>query len=100
MPNSPRGVGFLFSLPAADESKRLGRATDRHQGVLRTSRPMRMTMTTLQGEAAAEQRFRLVVEPAPVAMVMIDRAGRIVMVNAEAERVFGYARAELVGQAV
>jgi len=48
----------------------------------------------------SEQRFRLVVEAAPNAMVMIDRAGKIVMVNTQAERVFGYSRAELVGQPV
>jgi two-component system sensor kinase FixL len=49
-------------------------------------------------EIAGERRFRLVVEAAPNAMVMVDRAGRIVMVNAQAERVFGYARAELLEQ--
>ena len=48
----------------------------------------------------AEQRFRLVVEAAPNAMVMVDRAGEIVMVNAQAERVFGYSRTELLGQPV
>ena len=57
-------------------------------------------MTSLKGESAGERRFRLVVEAAPNAMVMVDRAGKIVMVNAQAERVFGYSRAELVGQPV
>ena len=38
---------------------------------------------------ASETRFRLVVEAAPNAMVMINRAGEIVMVNAQAERVLG-----------
>jgi PAS domain S-box-containing protein len=47
-----------------------------------------------------EERFRRVVEAAPNAMVMIDAAGRIEMVNTQAERVFGYARAELLGQSV
>src|SRR5579863_9060844 len=47
-----------------------------------------------------EERFRQVVEFAPNAMVMINRAGQIEMVNAEAERVFGYVRAELLGQGV
>ena len=51
-------------------------------------------------ETAAERRFRLVVEAAPNAMVMINRAGAIVMVNAQTERVFGYERAELLGQPV
>jgi PAS domain S-box-containing protein len=47
-----------------------------------------------------EERFRLVVESTPNAMVMVDQSGQIEMVNAEAERVFGYARAELLGQRV
>lgn len=44
--------------------------------------------------------FRQVVEWAPNAMVMVDAEGRIVMVNAEMERVFGYRRADLIGHAV
>ena len=51
-------------------------------------------------QIASETRFRLVVEAAPNAMVMINRAGEIVMVNAQAERVFGYSRAELLGHPV
>lgn len=47
-----------------------------------------------------QERFRQVVESAPNAMVMINPAGRIVMVNAQAESVFGYTRDELIGQAV
>jgi len=49
---------------------------------------------------ATEQRFRLVVEAAPSAMIMADRAGTIVMVNAQAERMFGYSRDELLGQSI
>ena len=40
----------------------------------------------------SEERFRQVVEAAPNAMAMIDADGLIEMVNAQAERVFGYAR--------
>jgi PAS domain S-box-containing protein len=47
-----------------------------------------------------EERFRRVVEAAPSAMVMINATGRIEMVNAQAEQVFGYARAEMLGQPV
>jgi PAS domain S-box-containing protein len=47
-----------------------------------------------------EERFRLVVEAAPSAMVMINANGRIEMVNAQAEQVFGYARHELLGEPV
>ena len=48
----------------------------------------------------SEERFRQVVESAPSAMVMIGPAGRIVMVNAQTERLFGYAREELLDQTI
>ncbi|WP_242442722.1 histidine kinase dimerization/phosphoacceptor domain -containing protein [Magnetospirillum sp. 15-1] len=48
----------------------------------------------------SEERFRRVVEAAPNAMVMVNAAGVIEMVNAQAERVFGYAREEMLGQSV
>lgn len=38
------------------------------------------------------------VELAPCAMLMVDASGTIVMVNAETESTFGYARSELLGQ--
>ncbi len=48
----------------------------------------------------SEERFRRVVEYAPNAIVMTNEAGRIEMVNAQAERLFGYDRSELLGQQV
>ncbi|MFZ6756771.1 PAS domain-containing sensor histidine kinase [Undibacterium sp. Ji50W] len=45
-----------------------------------------------------EERFRLVVEAAPNAMVMIDSRGYMEMVNAQTEQLFGYAREELLGK--
>lgn len=48
----------------------------------------------------AEERFRLVVDGAPTAMLMVDRAGCITLANAQAERVFGYSRAELLGTGI
>ncbi|MCP5070051.1 MAG: PAS domain S-box protein, partial [bacterium] len=48
----------------------------------------------------AEERFRLVVESSPSAMVMVDGAGTIVLVNAQTEQMFGYSRDELVGEPV
>ena len=47
-----------------------------------------------------EERFRQVVESAPNAMVMISQAGMIEMVNAQAERVFGFPRDEMLGQPI
>ena len=47
-----------------------------------------------------EARFRDLLESTPDAIVMVNVTGRIVLVNSQAERVFGYPRSELLGQAV
>ena len=43
----------------------------------------------------SDQRFRSMMESAPDAMMICDEAGRIQTVNTQAERLFGYDRAEL-----
>lgn len=48
----------------------------------------------------AEQRFRLAVESAPSAMVMVNEQGEIVLVNLQTERMFGYERDQLMGQPI
>jgi len=45
-------------------------------------------------------RFRALLETAPDAMVLVDKDGRMVLVNAQTEKLFGYARAELLGKTV
>jgi PAS domain S-box-containing protein len=49
---------------------------------------------------SAEESCGLAVEACPNGMVMTDSAGRIVLANAEIERMFGYDRSELLGQTV
>ncbi|MDX1490353.1 MAG: PAS domain S-box protein [Pseudohongiellaceae bacterium] len=44
--------------------------------------------------------FRLVVEAAPNAMVMINSDGIISLVNSQTERIFGYSRSEMIGEPV
>lgn len=47
-----------------------------------------------------EDRFQRLVEYSPCAIVMVNPAGQIEMVNALTERLFGYARQEILGQPV
>jgi methyl-accepting chemotaxis protein len=50
--------------------------------------------------ARADDRYQLLVEAAPMAFVAIDSDGLIELVNAQAEKLFGYRREELLGQPV
>lgn len=64
--------------------------------------PVRMhgVFVDITARRQAEERFRLVVESSPTAMLMVDSAGCIALANGQAERVFGYSKAELLGQRI
>jgi PAS domain S-box-containing protein len=61
-------------------------------------------VTELEKEARtavhAERRFRELLEAAPDAIIEVDRAGHIVLLNRGTEAMFGYHREELLGQPV
>jgi len=69
-------------------------------------RTERETVQLLANEQAAraevdiEKRYRKLLEAAPDAILEVDRQGRIVLVNLQAERLFGYRRAELLGNRI
>ena len=48
----------------------------------------------------ADERFRLVVEASLNALLMVDRDGKIILVNSQAGKMFGYHRDELLGQSI
>jgi PAS domain S-box-containing protein len=68
---------------------------DSDQGVLVSAAIRDVTDRT-----KAEAKFRGLLEAAPDAIVGVDAAGLIVLINAQTMRLFGYQREELVGQPV
>jgi PAS domain S-box-containing protein len=59
-------------------------------------------VTTVRGERdeASETKFRGLLESAPDGVVIVDAAGLIQIVNRQTELLFGYPRAELLGQPI
>jgi PAS domain S-box-containing protein len=87
-----------------------------------TEFPVELTITRIKGEESpvfigfvrditerkqadamirgSEEHFRLIVEAAPSAIIAVDAAGKINLVNAKAQELFGYGQEELLGRPV
>jgi PAS domain S-box-containing protein len=89
---------------------RLRRADGKYRWSLTRSVPLRDegsnivkwygTAIDIEERRQAEQKFRGLLESAPDAMIVMNRQGRIVLVNALVEKLFGYQRDDLLGQEV
>lgn len=58
------------------------------------------SVVDISARRRAEARFRAAVESSPAGMVMVDSRGKIVLVNREVERMFGWDRDEVLGQSI
>ncbi|HWU21535.1 MAG TPA: EAL domain-containing protein [Nocardioides sp.] len=59
-----------------------------------------VTQDPPDGAADHERRLGLILSAAPNALVMVDRAGHITLVNGKAEQAFGYSRDELLSMRI
>ena len=68
--------------------------------VVSRTRGFSMVCRDITERTRADERFRLAVEAAPNAMIMMNAERKITLVNSQTERLFGYPREELLGQPI
>ena len=67
-------------------------------GVAERRKAYSLLLSEMDERRRVEERFRLVVDSTPSAILMVNREGEISQVNPQTERLFGYQQAELLSQ--
>ncbi|HSE58829.1 MAG TPA: PAS domain S-box protein [Nitrospiraceae bacterium] len=104
-------AGYVLSPPALDvQTAQFNRITAISvlwgAAIVMQSRRRAVALATVEterrkrGMEQAAEQFQLLVESAPSGLLLVDQTGRITLVNQVVERLFGYERAELIGQPV
>ncbi len=92
------GIGGIGLLGLAVVIGRLRRASQElEQRVIDRTAELELTAQSLKRE---EAQSRTVIESSPSALIVADRASNIVLLNRQAELLFGYSRDELTGRSI
>lgn len=95
-------VPTLLAMPglSAANAKLQSEVAERRAAEARASEATSRAERYLADSVRAEQRAHRMVEAAPSAMIAVDSAGQILLVNSHAASLFDYPRESLVGQSV
>ena len=90
------GVIFVWLFALAGVAIRRGKRLERTTEALSRGRE---ELSRVAERERGERRFRRLLESAPDALFILDSKRRILMANAQAEKLYGYSRAELMAAA-